>query len=214
MIFQLQAASLTISQQDAAERCQADEYGADAIEAKGEPAGGHQVQKPCLCKGDTTISVKSLAQCYLNWSVAEWCWSRHLSEGPDVRQTSSSVSPRLWRLGLSTGPEETRTDGRRRDSGLQGTAKGIKQFYTTSAHIKTSINVMFARQGMCLAYLWTRDVWCLAMYRGRSVSGTRRRAAAGRRGWGWEGWRKLPRRPLPHSVKTTGENNSRNIRYN
>lgn len=66
MIFQLQAASLTVSQQDAAERCQADEYGADAIEAKGEPAGGHQVQKPRLCNGDTTISVKSLAQCYLN----------------------------------------------------------------------------------------------------------------------------------------------------
>lgn len=134
--------------------------------------------------------------------------SRHLSEGPDVHQTSSSASPQLWRLGSSTGPEETRTDGRRRDSWLQETAKGIQQVYTTSAPIKTFTYVMLERQGMCLAYLWTRVVWCLAMYRGRSVSGTRRWAAAGRWGWGWEGWRRLPRRPLPNSVKTTGQNNS------
>ena len=42
-----------------------------------------------------------------------------LSAGPDGRRRLSGTSPPLQRLGSSTGPEETRTGGRRLDSELQ-----------------------------------------------------------------------------------------------
>lgn len=43
----------------------------------------------------------------------------NLSAGPGGRRRFSGTSPRRRRLGWSTGPEETRTGGRRRDSELQ-----------------------------------------------------------------------------------------------
>lgn len=112
-------------------------------------------------------------------------------------------------------PQALKRRGQMGEDGTPGYRGQPKAFsgFTQHRH-QTSIHEMFARQGVRWAYLWTRVAWCLATCRGRSVSGTRRQAAAGRRGWGWEGWRRLPRRPLPHSVKITGSDNSRNIRYN
>lgn len=43
-----QSVLLTVSQRDAAKRRQGDEDRANAVQAKGEPAGGHQKQKPRL----------------------------------------------------------------------------------------------------------------------------------------------------------------------
>lgn len=43
----------------------------------------------------------------------------HLSAGPDERRRLSLIFPQLLGLGSSTGPEETRTGGRRLDSELQ-----------------------------------------------------------------------------------------------
>lgn len=41
--------SLTVPKQDAAEHRQAEENGADSVQAQGEPAGRHQIQEPGLC---------------------------------------------------------------------------------------------------------------------------------------------------------------------
>lgn len=48
------------------------------------------------------------------------------SAGPDGRQTPSGTAPPLRRLGSSTGPEETKTGGRRLDSELEGRRRNVK----------------------------------------------------------------------------------------
>lgn len=90
------------------------------MEADGKPARSSQEQEPRFCSGGKKVSHSAQTQSIKVQKRPESGDAEgNPSVDPDRCQTHSGISPQPRRLGSSTGPEETKTGGRRRDSELQ-----------------------------------------------------------------------------------------------